>query len=73
MLEARNKVKRLIYSMNWVDSIKLPEGGCNHDESKDDFSRGYVAGYYNDSAQKTPPVRKNARGSITIVSTKSRS
>lgn len=46
MPEARNKVKRLIYSMNWVDSIKLPEGGCNHDESKDDFSRGYVAGYY---------------------------
>lgn len=46
MLEARNKVIRLIYSMNWVDSIKLPEGGCNHDESKDDFSRGYVAGYY---------------------------
>lgn len=46
MPEARNKVKRLIYSMDWVDSIKLPEGGCNHDESKDDFSYGYVAGYY---------------------------
>ncbi|MEE0831811.1 MAG: hypothetical protein UIK37_00060 [Lachnospiraceae bacterium] len=46
MPEARNKVKRLIYSMDWVDSIKLPEEGCNHDESKDDFSHGYVAGYY---------------------------
>lgn len=28
MPEARNKVKRLIYSMDWVDSIKLPEGGA---------------------------------------------
>lgn len=27
MPEARNKVKRLIYSMDWVDSIKLSEGG----------------------------------------------
>lgn len=28
MPEARNKVKRLIYSMDWVDSIKLPEGAA---------------------------------------------
>lgn len=27
MPEARNKVKRLIYSMDWIDSIKLPEEG----------------------------------------------
>ena len=46
MPEARNRVKRLIYSMNWVDSIKLPEEGCNYEEDDDDFSQGYVAGYY---------------------------
>ena len=46
MPEARNRIKRLIYSMDWVDSIKLPEEGCNRDESEDDFSHGYVAGYY---------------------------
>lgn len=46
MPEARNRVKRLIYSMDWIDSIKLLEEGCNRDESEDDFSHGYVAGYY---------------------------
>ena len=29
---------------------------------------GHMLGHYNDSAQKTPAVRKNARGSITHVS-----
>ncbi len=51
MPEARNRVKRLIYSMEWMNSIKVPEEGCNHEEDEDDFSQGYVAGYY-DCLQK---------------------
>lgn len=51
MPEARNRVKRLIYSMEWMNSIKVPEEGCNHEEGNDDFSQGYVAGYY-DCLQK---------------------
>lgn len=31
---------------------------------ENEYSKNAVA-YYNDSAQKAPPVRKNARGSIT--------